>query len=500
MGSPQDFDSTGFSTTSSPGATGGFDLADPEFRFPVKTSRAAHSPLAEKSEAQPRGQLAEVAAGPFKGVVHPAQRVAPDPHFQVLPIDQFVGWSVEDVDWTIPQRGSSVETPVAHSQAQPKTELSLTEPKSTEESTCGAPETASPVGVPQPLSGRPKPSAVGSVPSEITVPARPVELPHSTETGMGGLDWPVSSREQVSGFSIQRTRIEQPQVLVTGAGLAAGHRRWAARNLSAELQARTVGGNAPSNSPADSAADGQQTKAAQELTRLQRASLLGGGLPLLVHPDFRWSAMVNKLCSDEKLCQQMLQIAEQLLDAGNGRMLLAGSRRREGTTTLANLISRLLINRGQRVLMIDADLARAGWTNELELTGAGSWVSQVESFEPLQAAMAISRSTNATAVALQPVGSRKQLPPFLLDYLGQLLKPFQNQFDAMVIDVGPISQLLEELSQPVRLGSALLIVQAGGPDAELDLRRAKTTLNAFGINRLAVARKSSGADPKRAAS
>jgi hypothetical protein len=47
--------------------------------------------------------------------------------------------------------------------------------------------------------------------------------------------------------------------------------------------------------------------------------------------------------------------------------------------------------------------------------------------------------------------------------------------------------MLEELSQPARLGSALLIVQQGGPDAALELRRAKTTLNAFGISRLAVA-------------
>jgi hypothetical protein len=138
--------------------------------------------------------------------------------------------------------------------------------------------------------------------------------------------------------------------------------------------------------------------------------------------------------------------------------------------------------------MVDADLGQAGLTSNLELHSAGSWVQQVEAFEPLQAAMAISRSTSSAFVALHPVGSRRELPPYLFDYLGQLLVPFKGQFDATIIDVGPISQLLEELSQPARLGMSVMVVQQGGADAAVDLRRSKTTLNAFGISRLAIAR------------
>jgi hypothetical protein len=89
--------------------------------------------------------------------------------------------------------------------------------------------------------------------------------------------------------------------------------------------------------------------------------------------------------------------------------------------------------------MVDADLGQAGLTSNLELHSAGSWVQQVEAFEPLQAAMAISRSTSSAFVALHPVGSRRELPPYLFDYLGQLLVPFKGQFDATIIDVGPIS-------------------------------------------------------------
>lgn len=154
---------------------------------------------------------------------------------------------------------------------------------------------------------------------------------------------------------------------------------------------------------------------------------------------------------------------------------------------MAATISRMLVERGRRVLMVDADLASGGWTGELELQSAGTWVRQVEQFEPLQAAMAISRRTSSAFVGLQAVGSRRELPPFLFDYLGQLLAPIAGQFDATVIEVGPVSQLLEELSQPLRLGSAVLIVQQQGAEAVLEMRRTKTTLNAFGLSRLAIA-------------
>jgi hypothetical protein len=35
---------------------------------------------------------------------------------------------------------------------------------------------------------------------------------------------------------------------------------------------------------------------------------------------------------------------------------------------------------------------------------------------------------------------------------------------------------------------SVMVVQQGGADAAVDLRRNKTTLNAFGISRLAIAR------------
>lgn len=466
MTTAYDSNSGGYEAGSAVPSASRLDLANPQFRFPVKaTDQGPHSAAVERPALPPAPTIVLGETG-APAVLHPAHASVPAPHFQVLPVEQFVGWSVQEVAWTAPTDGRATAGPVTT-----PSEIPVAEPRQ-----------ASGMSLRESL----REPFEAEAPSE-PAPVRPVELPSPLTAEAAVKHWPTSSREQVSGFAIQRTRIDQPHAIVTGAGLAAEHRRWAARNLSAELQARTVAANTSQANKVQNTSPVQPANEAAALSRQKRSDSLGGGLPLVVHPDFRWSSVVERLSATPELASQLLAAADQLLQAGQGRMLVAGAQRRQGTTTLAATISRLLIERGHRVLMVDADLARAGWTSELELTAAGSWVEQVEAFEPLQAAMAISRRSNATAVALRPVGSRKSLPPFLLDYLGQLLKPFTEQFDATVIDLGPVSQLLEELSQPARLGSALLIVQQGGADAAVELRRAKTTLNAFGISRLAVA-------------
>lgn len=460
MTATYDSNNSGFAAGTTGSPTGGLHLADPQFRFPVKPGTQQRSNSTENRSAGPGIQNIDVAGTPTQAHAHTAHGAVPAPHFQIESVEQYVGWSVQEVAWT-----GSVES------------IGRVAPPSAPSQIPAADKTSPKVE----LRNEP---AEPDLPAE-SAQARPIVLPQPADEQVAVTHWPTSSRQQVSGFAIQRTRVDQPHALVTGASLAAEHRRWAARNLSGELQTRTVA-EAGVPQAADSASTSSVADAGQIASRTS-SSRLGGGLPLVVHPDFRWSSVVEKLCHEQALASQLNAAAEQLLQAGNGRLLLAGARRQQGTTTLAATISRMMIERGQRVLMVDADLARAGWTSELELTAAGSWVQQVESFGPLQEAMAISRRSNAAVVALQPLAARKKLPPFLLDYLGQLLQPLANQFDATVIDLGPISQMLEELSQPARLGSALLIVQQGGPDAALELRRAKTTLNAFGISRLAVA-------------
>ncbi len=420
---------------------------------------------------------------PADTTIEAAQAALSGPHFQLLPVEQFVGWSMQDVAWTAAPIPSGLH-PKPSEPALIQAPATVIAPESNP-----AKSRSEAIPVDTPLSSN----------SRIESPVEPTMLPSGEDDSEPGREaiqhWPTRSRAQVAGFAIQRTRFDQARTIVTGAGFASGHRRWAARNLSAEMQARTVAEQVVAEAArAQGQAKGQEHPEVTpaEIAKVKRAGQLEGGLPLLIHPDFRWGAVVDKLCQNQPLAQQLLLAAEQLIAGGDGRLLVAGARRGCGTTTLAATVSRLLIEQGKRVLMVDADLVQAGWTSDLELTSAGSWVNQVEAFEPLQEAMAISRKTNAAMVALQATSGRKHLPPYLLDYLGQLLRPLRDQFDATVIEVGPISQLLEELSQPSRLGSALLIVQQGGPDAAVELRRSKTTLNAFGITRLAVAQNFAG--------
>ena len=212
------------------------------------------------------------------------------------------------------------------------------------------------------------------------------------------------------------------------------------------------------------------------------------GMPVSVIPDFRWPTVVNTLAQTTRPFARELQSAvHQLISAHQPRLLVAGNSRGQGASTIAATIARLLIGNGRRVALVDADIARAGLTAAMELGESGSWIDQIQNFGPLVHSMAQSRASGAVFIGLRPTVLRKTLPPNLLDYLGQFLDSINNQFDAIVIDAGPISQLLIELSQPTRLSTSLLVVQHVINSTEAEIRRTKTALNAFGIARLAIA-------------
>ena len=453
------------------------ELANPQFRFPVKASPSQPAtPVANRVMETRSVKRSEVSSEePTQAIIHGPHSANSTNNHMPHQADRYVGWSIQDVSWV-----SSVETESQPSGGTPAAELPTVKEGVLPPTPPAAKRAGSDTAPLNPVT----------VEHHVSTTARPIELNVLSEAPADpATHWSTSSRAQVTGFAIQRTRLSQPQTIVSGAGLASGHRRWAARNHSAELQARTVGmeipGHVTEQSDRDiaiSEADIAQTPAAK------KSGQLSGGLPLVVHPDFRWSPVVSQLAGGGAFAEQLLMAAEQLLQEGQGRLLFTSTQRQQGATTLAAATARMLIDRGRRVLMVDADLGQAGWTSSLELRPAGSWVQQVEAFEPLQAAMAISRRNSSAFVGLHPVGGRRDLPPFLLDYLGQLLVPLKGQFDATIIDVGPVSQLLEELSQPARLGTAVMVVQQGGSDAAIELRRNKTTLNAFGISRLAIAR------------
>jgi len=450
------------------------ELANPQFRFPVRAVPSIDPTSTPKAENRSIKRCEVPGEEPTQTIIHAPHSANSTNSHTPHQADRYVGWSIQDVSWINNLEADSqrpVASPVAEQSSPSEAVLPPTLPAKQAKQEATTEEAF-------------------TVEGHVSTTTRPLDLNVISEAPVDpARHWSTSSRSQVTGFAIQRTRISQPQTIVSGAGLASGHRRWAARNHSAELQARTVGLEIPVQAAESTASVIRDSEShLVQGPAAKKNGNLSGGLPLVVHPDFRWSPVVEQLAAGGAFAEQLLTAAEQLLQEGQGRLLFASAQRQQGATTLAATTARMLIDRGRRVLMVDADLGHAGWTSSLELHSAGSWVEQVEAFEPLQAAMAISRRTSSAFVGLHPVGSRRELPSFLLDYLGQLLVPFKGQFDATIIDVGPISQLLEELSQPARLGTAVMVVQQGGTDAAIELRRNKTTLNAFGISRLAIAR------------
>ena len=393
-------------------------IASPHFKFPKKPVTGSESALVPETKKALPAIVKDAVTGKTderNWSLHADHTNKPAPHFPPTSIDEFEGWSVQEVSVL--------------------NDSKLTRP----------------------------PKAPASADSTATQPAQPTE-------------WSVSSRTQTAGFDLRRSRIDSPHVATTGRSFADAHRRWTAHNLSVQLQAASISGATAVNS--DQAAQNQGYEFATAVS----------GMPVSVIPDFRWPTVVNTLAQTTRPFARGLQSAiSQLISAHQPRLLVAGNSRGQGTSTIAATIARLLIGSGRRVALVDADIARAGLTAAMELGETGSWIDQIQDFGPLVHSMAQSRASGAVFVGLRPTVNRKTLPPNLLDYLGQFLDSINNQFEAIVIDAGPISQLLIELSQPTRLSTSLLVVQHVNNSTEAEIRRTKTALNAFGISRLAIA-------------
>ena len=89
---------------------------------------------------------------------------------------------------------------------------------------------------------------------------------------------------------------------------------------------------------------------------------------------------------------------------------------------------------------------------------------------------------------MAPIVTRVTWPRFIYDLLGEVLNNVQASFDLIVIDIGPASQLIAELSDPRLLVDASLIVHNGNSSQELAAVR--TRLQAFGISKFMVAQNS----------
>ena len=209
--------------------------------------------------------------------------------------------------------------------------------------------------------------------------------------------------------------------------------------------------------------------------------------------DFRWPTLSNQMIATasnamQELFDQVLNVCNSDEARPSNRLAVTGTGRGEGTSTIAISIARWAAACGKSVLLVDADLASPSLTTQIGLEHGLSWLKAVERNDDPAEVIIRSQRTELCVMPLAPIVARSEYPRCLFDSLGPFLGKVESHFDWVVIDFGPGSQLLAELSRPELLvDSALLIGADSGVNGLDSLQR---RLQSMGLERFVLAQNS----------
>lgn len=202
--------------------------------------------------------------------------------------------------------------------------------------------------------------------------------------------------------------------------------------------------------------------------------------------DFRWPTITNQMIiSGGEAIDQLAHSTFELASGTGRRIAIMGLGRGEGTTSIAISLARWIAASGKKVLLVDADIASPDLSDQVGLAPNLTWINAVsQSLSPAEVIVR-SQKTNLCVMPMAQMVSRVTWPRFIYDNLGELTHQVQTHFDLVIYDIGPVSQLLAELSRPELLTDAALLVHDGVGSPEFN--QTKHRLESFGLDKFIVA-------------
>jgi MinD-like ATPase involved in chromosome partitioning or flagellar assembly len=181
-----------------------------------------------------------------------------------------------------------------------------------------------------------------------------------------------------------------------------------------------------------------------------------------------------------------------ILAGAENRIAIAGLKRGQGTSTIAAAVTRWAVSNGKRVLLVDADLGNPELSRSTGLSPNVSWLNLLrEDLIPSEAIIR-SKSSGVCIMPLAAVVTPQTWPGPIYDRLGALIDQVRHGFDLILMDVGPVGQLSNELSASDLMLDALMIVDENPSSGEFVA--AKSRLLKSGVRKFIAAQNSTGTE------
>ena len=202
--------------------------------------------------------------------------------------------------------------------------------------------------------------------------------------------------------------------------------------------------------------------------------------------DFRWMPLANQLLDNGgKAIANLLEVTLDRTAGKTKRIVVAGAGRGQGVTAIAVSLARAANTAGYRTLLIDADVASPELNEVAGLSARMSWLNGIGKELPLGESVIRSKKNNLCLMPLASNVQRVTWPRFIFDNLGEMMAKAESHFDLILIDAGPVSQLLDELSSPEQLLDTMVLVDSNAKLKEIEVYQNR--LQTFGINNIVLA-------------
>ena len=199
--------------------------------------------------------------------------------------------------------------------------------------------------------------------------------------------------------------------------------------------------------------------------------------------DFRWPDVVNEITgADNSPIDSLVEHCLSMLGGDHSRLIITSPARGAGCSTIAMAIAKSAAADGKQVLLVDADLENPSLSCDIGLVPHISWSSAARFSQPACEATIRSQETQLCVMPLGKIANRNSLPNHLIDRLSEMLAAVENKFDLVVVDAGPITQMLNEASGSTKVGDAAILVY--GEETQSAIAVAGQELTSAGVSNL----------------
>ena len=301
-----------------------------------------------------------------------------------------------------------------------------------------------------------------------------IEEPQTTSEDS---DWSNDSRMKAAGFKLKKIR-DQLDAAITTQGSVAPHPEHTRVRVDQPQTLEQPRFHAlPSNATDTPSVDDEN----------EFASPVSTGIVWEVDA-FRWPEVSQELIGEESLAIDRLgNNALKLMTGVQNRLVVTGTNRGEGVTTIAVSLAQWAASLGHRVLLIDGDLERAGLTEMVGLDGAISWTQVANKQCKIGESLVLGKESGIYVMPLAKVNNRANFPSDLFNELGKAIETISDCFNLVIIDVGPSRQLTRETNRIDLLGDATMLIQDVSRTLPEDFEKNKSHLLGYGISKMLVA-------------